>query len=422
MFENVLHQPRAVSLLRRHIEQDTLPQALLLHGPAYSGKTTAALELARALTCKTEGAPWSCRCTSCRQQRLLLHPNTLLLGSRYFLQEIISAAEAVKREPKDATAFLFVRAVRKLLRRFDPILWQSEENALSKIEKPLGAIAERLTDFEPDQGRPVPSDLEDACDAIVADVRKVVAGIGSENVPIHVVRALSYWSHLASAGERKIAIIEGADRMHEGSRNALLKLLEEPPAGVYVVLISTNKQAIIPTILSRVRPIGVAERARNEVEDVLVRIFREKPHYRTEDSSTVESEENKPQLEYSTLREYFVYCSYPEARTLRGLAEKFVDGATNGTDHEGIVDHVDPLLRTSGDRETFRYFCECLIEYTRQRLREGRLELSVVEEWSARLYDTLFRYDTLNISASTALHGLFERMKDSACASLSSER
>jgi DNA polymerase-3 subunit gamma/tau len=404
MFENVLHQPHPVAVLERHLRQGSLPQALLFHGPGYSGKMTTALELARGLTCEAGDAPWSCRCTACRQQRLLLHPNTLLLGHRYFLQEILASAEAVKREPKVATAYLFVRAVRKLLRRFDPVLWQAEENARSRLEKPLNTIAERLGDFSPDQGAPVPEDLNEACDEIVSAVRQVTGWLSSDNVPVHVVRALGYWAHLSSGGERKVAIIESADRMHEGSRNALLKLLEEPPPGVYLILVTTNKQGVIPTILSRVRPVSFAERDEEAIGEVLQRIFREH------------------QVAYASLREYFVHCSFPEARELRGVAETFAEAAAQGSDQAGVVNYADSIFRTIGDREAYRYFCECLLDECRRRMREGGISLEVAEQWSTHLHDALIRHDTLNIAAPTALHALFERMKDAACASLSNER
>ncbi len=53
------------------------------------------------------------------------------------------------------------------------------------------------------------------------------------------------------AGRRKIAIIDDADLLNEAGANALLKTLEEPPEHSLIILIASNRDAILPTILSR---------------------------------------------------------------------------------------------------------------------------------------------------------------------------
>jgi DNA polymerase III subunit delta' len=49
----------------------------------------------------------------------------------------------------------------------------------------------------------------------------------------------------------KVAIIVGADRMNPQAANAFLKTLEEPPAKSILILISTEPQRLLETILSR---------------------------------------------------------------------------------------------------------------------------------------------------------------------------
>ncbi|HEX5223338.1 MAG TPA: hypothetical protein VFZ59_27505 [Verrucomicrobiae bacterium] len=51
--------------------------------------------------------------------------------------------------------------------------------------------------------------------------------------------------------EFKIAIISGADRLTPPAANAFLKTLEEPPAKSVLILLSTEPQRILETILSR---------------------------------------------------------------------------------------------------------------------------------------------------------------------------
>lgn len=53
------------------------------------------------------------------------------------------------------------------------------------------------------------------------------------------------------AAQRKVFIIDTADRMNEQAQNALLKVLEEPPKNVIFILITYSKTAMLQTIQSR---------------------------------------------------------------------------------------------------------------------------------------------------------------------------
>lgn len=52
-------------------------------------------------------------------------------------------------------------------------------------------------------------------------------------------------------GSHKLGIIVGADRMNENAANAFLKTLEEPPRNSILVLLCTEPQRLLDTILSR---------------------------------------------------------------------------------------------------------------------------------------------------------------------------
>ncbi|MCS6851971.1 MAG: DNA polymerase III subunit delta' [Gemmataceae bacterium] len=80
---------------------------------------------------------------------------------------------------------------------------------------------------------------------------------GSSAIPIDVVRELC--RHLAlkpARGGRKIAILDDADDLYDpvtnhAAANAFLKTLEEPPPGSVLVLIGTDPEQQLPTIISR---------------------------------------------------------------------------------------------------------------------------------------------------------------------------
>ena len=70
----------------------------------------------------------------------------------------------------------------------------------------------------------------------------------------------------ATDGGRRVVIIDAADEMNVQAANALLKMLEEPPARTTLLLISHQPARLLPTIRSRCRdlrlvPLGPADMA-----------------------------------------------------------------------------------------------------------------------------------------------------------------
>ncbi len=68
-------------------------------------------------------------------------------------------------------------------------------------------------------------------------------------------KQLSYGAHSATP---RIVIIHGLDTASLPAQNALLKLLEEPPAHTYLCATAFSSHSVLPTILSRVRCIESA--------------------------------------------------------------------------------------------------------------------------------------------------------------------
>ncbi len=56
---------------------------------------------------------------------------------------------------------------------------------------------------------------------------------------------------LPNEAERKVYLIEDADTMNVPAQNAALKLLEEPPRGVYFLLCAANAESLLETVRSR---------------------------------------------------------------------------------------------------------------------------------------------------------------------------
>lgn len=285
MFENVLAQA-AVERLAADIARGELPPSLLFSGPPCSGKGTTALELARVLSCEAGGGLWNCSCPSCERHRALVHPDLLLFGPRSFAPEISAAAAAFLREPRSSARFLFLRSVRKLASRFAPALWEGDEAKLGNAAALLANLEDLLEELEAQHAGaghsgPGPEDeaatpgLRKTVAAAVSAAAKLESSAVADTTPIAQIRRASYWARLAPSGLRKTIVIENADRMHEGARNALLKVLEEPPETATFVLSSSRRSAMMQTILSRVRTYVFVERGVDEQREVVRRVFRD---------------------------------------------------------------------------------------------------------------------------------------------------
>lgn len=68
----------------------------------------------------------------------------------------------------------------------------------------------------------------------------------------------------------KIYIVDEAEKMTVQAQNALLKTIEEPPAYVVILLLTTNQDAFLPTILSRCVQLKLKPLKDSEVKGYLI--------------------------------------------------------------------------------------------------------------------------------------------------------
>ncbi len=76
-----------------------------------------------------------------------------------------------------------------------------------------------------------------------------------KTISIEAIRELQPFLKLkipVPAAINRLVIIARAERMGQEAQNALLKTLEEPPAGTVIILTAESTLALLPTILSRV--------------------------------------------------------------------------------------------------------------------------------------------------------------------------
>lgn len=80
----------------------------------------------------------------------------------------------------------------------------------------------------------------------------VLAKADGRQIKVDQVRHLkAEFTKSGMEGQRKVFIIEDADKLTTGAANSLLKFIEEPGPGIYIFMLSNNKNAVLPTIQSR---------------------------------------------------------------------------------------------------------------------------------------------------------------------------
>lgn len=205
--------------LRRRIAgahgRGTLPSALLLQGPRGIGKQRLGLWIAQLLLCDASSGRPCGACQACRLAVELRHPDL-----HWFFP---------RPRPRDSDPEL------------DDVLVESAE-----------AVAERAENHG-----------------------LYASPSGSDGIFIATVRAIVQLAVKSPAvARRKVFLIGDAERMvpQEGAEfaaNALLKLLEEPPADTSIILTSSEPGALLPTIRSRVVALRVPPLSSDDVRQFL---------------------------------------------------------------------------------------------------------------------------------------------------------
>ena len=215
-FNDFLGNSTAVEHLRTAIAAGRLPHSLILSGPNGAGKYTLALMLAMAVECERQprdlwsnGLSLASFCGVCR--------NCTRIASAHNLDELIDQAVAAREDLK-------TEADKKDTR----VLVQPHPDVL----------------------------------IIPPDPPQLLIKLGQ-------VRTIIQRSHsLPGEAPRKIFIITAANFMKEAA-NSLLKVLEEPPDTVHIILLAENPGELLPTIRSRCATVRLGALPVEEIEILL---------------------------------------------------------------------------------------------------------------------------------------------------------
>ena len=93
-------------------------------------------------------------------------------------------------------------------------------------------------------------------EGIFPDLHTVAPDEGKSLIPVAKIREMRAEMSLSAVeAGRRIFIIESADAMNAAAQNALLVSLEEPPDGVFILLIAESEEALLTTVRSRAQAV-----------------------------------------------------------------------------------------------------------------------------------------------------------------------
>jgi DNA polymerase-3 subunit delta' len=192
-FREFLGNATTVRRLRESVRTGHVSQAMILAGPKGAGKYTLALMLARAVNCleptESDGLPDYCgRCRNCAR-----------IGDAANLEERVAEAVSARDDMRDAD------------KRETRILIQTHPDVL----------------------------------IVPPDPPQLLIKLGQVRQVIHA----AYYRPPVEA-RRAFSIFTSSGFMKEAA-NSLLKLLEEPPENMSLILLTENPQELLPTIRSR---------------------------------------------------------------------------------------------------------------------------------------------------------------------------
>jgi DNA polymerase-3 subunit delta' len=106
--------------------------------------------------------------------------------------------------------------------------------------------------------------LNDWFDSIQAVNKQPIIPVEEAN---DILRKLSYTSY---EGSYKVVVIWQPEKMHADASNKLLKILEEPPDQTIFILVTSNQDQLLATILSRVQLVNFQQCTQDEIEKALM--------------------------------------------------------------------------------------------------------------------------------------------------------
>lgn len=250
MFYGLENTQKDVSLLLENlINANEFPSSCLFSGPAYSGRMFAALSVAKAFGSDLD--------------------STIIISDRNHSFRIAAALKLFRKAKNNSAKNFLYESVSTFLKQFHGALLDSQSPANRKKFENAGQCMDLLDELK----KCDESSAEKIADKLEASLASLSVG-KSVAANVNQIRDIRAWASTSSLdGKEKFIIIEGLENSSEGTVNALLKTLEEPPEDTHFILISSNPGRIPATILSRVRQFKFKPFSETEKNYVLNQLF-----------------------------------------------------------------------------------------------------------------------------------------------------
>lgn len=202
-WDSIIGQERVKQLLKKSLEQGTVAHAYLFYGPKGVGKEALALEFSKTLICEKNTVEACGDCRSCKQFETLQHPDV----------QLIFPLPTGSNE-------------------------KSGDNPYERLsEEQLSLIREQILLKARDYYHRI-------------EIPK------ANFIKINSIRELKKQASLAHIQSRyKIFILINAEMMNAEAANSLLKTLEEPLPNTILLLTTSDRDSLLPTIVSRCQQI-----------------------------------------------------------------------------------------------------------------------------------------------------------------------
>lgn len=219
-FEKVIGQNNIKDKLRQSYFDNRVSQAYLFYGIPGIGKLALAIAFGQFLSCENKTDLDSCgECPSCKKYEKLIHPDL------HFVFPVISSTG--KKSISDA----FIQQWRDIV-----------------LNDPYFSYNEWLLSL----------DSENKQGSIYSDESA------------EIIRKLNLKTF---ESEYKVMIIWLPEKMNISCANKLLKILEEPSKDTVFILVSNDKESVLPTIVSRTQPIKILGIEETVLKNTLINKF-----------------------------------------------------------------------------------------------------------------------------------------------------
>lgn len=344
------------------VSSSAIPNAMLFCGDPYTGRMYAARQLCEACYVKPE--------------------NMIIISDRNHSCRIRTALELFKKNRNRSSASFLSDTVSVLLQQYHGALIEGAgSNAGKKKFDDAADVSDLLRELENCASEDAPE--------LAAKIEKAVMPLCESNrtssVSIAQVRAVRDWCVTSSMdGSRKFVVLEGLENAGDPAVNALLKILEEPPAFCHFILISSNPGRIPATVLSRVRRFRFNALDSEALKQIFGPLFVDPSKY--------------PDLE-----SFFLQGSGMDDSLLRSSAKALL--AKDEIDLPALVAELEKSQ--SWDR-----FFELVLGETAEAFREGRLGLRMTQYITDCINDAVIKGGTFNQTRRLTFDYVVNRIRE----------